>query len=61
MDNARLDLVESSVGVASSVDAHVVLVQGSNVVKETLWETHGTANYHDQLVRNAGEGGAEVE
>jgi hypothetical protein len=61
LDDARLNLVESSVGVASSVDAHVVFVQGSDVVKEALWETHGAAYNHDQLVRNAGEGGAEVE
>ena len=61
MDNARLDLVEGFVGVASSVDAHVVLVQGSEVVEETLWETHGSADYHDQLVCDAGEGSTEVE
>ena len=61
LDDARLDLVEGTVRGASSVDADVVFVQGSDVVQEALWETHGAADNHDQLVRNAGEGSAEVE
>ena len=61
LDDARLDLVEGTVRGASSVDADVVFVQGSDVVQEALWETHGAADNHDQLVRNAGEGSAEVK
>ena len=61
MDNARLDLVEGSVRVASSVDAQVVLVEGFEVIEETLRETHGSADYHDQLVCDTGEGSTRVE
>ena len=61
MNDARVDPVEDFIRLVTSVYALVVFVEKFEVVQEPFQEAHGFAYNEDELVSDAGEGGAEVE
>ena len=61
MYDARVDPVEDFIRLITSVYALVVFVEKFEVVQEPFREAHGFAYNEDELVSDAGEGGAEVK